>query len=149
MVEGEEHEGLMADKAKATATAEPAKATEKADAAKPNLSTEPQVRQRTKKRHIWYNKTVADGMREATDARREFMDTVTLSDLWLIGTVIFFSVLGNVYRIKWHYEFWVGVFLFCCSFGVYLLIKQHEEQQQHDKSSKDPPEEERQTQRSS
>mmetsp|Transcript_4398 Transcript_4398/g.10426 ORF Transcript_4398/g.10426 Transcript_4398/m.10426 type:complete len:139 (-) Transcript_4398:261-677(-) len=95
-----------------------------------------------RRRGHFFNQDMADHMKEAAEARQDFARMVTFSDIWLLGTIIFFSILGNVRRVKSHSEVYFGIFLFCCSFGVYLLIKEWERRNEEEWKRQEAEEEE-------
>merc|ERR1719253_2341418 len=66
---------------------------------------------------------MASGIRQAHEARKEFMDTFAISDAWLMFIIAAFSVLGNTYKVKRQSEVWVGVAMFAACFLVYLALK--------------------------
>mmetsp|Transcript_130376 Transcript_130376/g.260072 ORF Transcript_130376/g.260072 Transcript_130376/m.260072 type:complete len:185 (-) Transcript_130376:94-648(-) len=77
-----------------------------------------------KKGKLWFhNSHMKRRMKKAAKARQELYDTFRFSDAWLLGTIVFFSLLGNTYKIKEQYEIYIGVCMFLLSYLVYVVIK--------------------------
>merc|ERR1719284_2231147 len=64
--------------------------------------------------------------RAAKLAMQEFRDVVRWSDAWLLFTLVFFALLGNLYPVKRHSEILVGVAGFVVFFLVYVAMSARE-----------------------